>query len=106
METLESWGVEEVAQFLRADAETVMQFARKGELPGAKIGKSWVFLCCDVHAFLKERIRSETAERRSKFLEGSSPNAVLVERPGRRRRKPIPSLEELEALANHFRTKD
>jgi excisionase family DNA binding protein len=54
----------EVAALLRAESETVLQLARTGELPGTRIGKSWVFLREDVIAFLKERITKDTMERR------------------------------------------
>jgi hypothetical protein len=45
MNTFETLDVAEVAALLRAESETIMQFACKGELPGARrIGKSCFFI--------------------------------------------------------------
>lgn len=91
----------QVAALLRADPETIMQFARKGHLPGARIGKSWVFLRTDVFDFLRAKIEEETAERRK--AANSDPKqltAVLVpQRPARRRIAPpaLPNMIELTA---------
>jgi hypothetical protein len=41
-----------------------LQFARRDELPGTHIGKSWVFLREDVIAFLKNQIAKDTEQRR------------------------------------------
>lgn len=91
----------QVAALLHAEPETIMQFARKGHLPGARIGKGWVFLRTDVFEFLRARIEEETTERRK--AAGSMPGelrAVLVkQRPARRRAAPpvLPNIPELKA---------
>lgn len=54
-----------VAAFLGAKAETVAQLTRNGELPGAQMGKGWIFLREDVLIFLRERIAMETGARRA-----------------------------------------
>lgn len=89
----------QVAALLRADPETVMQFARKGHLPGARIGKGWVFLRTDVFDFLRAKIEAETAERRKAGgADPGQPDAVLVaQHPGRRRTAP-PALPNLPGL--------
>lgn len=58
-------GLDEVAALFRAEPETVAHYARTGELPGTRIGKRWVFLKEDAMAFLRERIRRDTAARRT-----------------------------------------
>lgn len=98
MSTDDTMDPSQVAAMLRADPETIMQFARKGQLPGARIGKGWVFLRTDVFDFLRAKIEAETAKRRK--VEGSDPGqsaAVLVTRPGRRRATP-PALPNLPGL--------
>jgi hypothetical protein len=100
MDTDDTMDPAQVAALLRADPETIMQFARKGRhLPGARIGKGWVFLRTDVFNFLRAKIEAETAERRK--VGGSNPenpNAVLVaQHPGRRRAAP-PALPNLPGL--------
>jgi len=37
------WTVEDVAAFLKLQPETIRSMARRGELPGLKIGKVWRF---------------------------------------------------------------
>ena len=44
MEAQDTLDASGAAAVLHADVETVLTLARKGELPGAKIGKSWVCL--------------------------------------------------------------
>lgn len=47
------WGVEEVAVFLDVAPETVREQARKGGLPGRKVGKEWRFSRSAVIAWLE-----------------------------------------------------
>lgn len=95
-----------VASYLGAKAETVAQLARNGELPGAQIGKGWIFLREDVLAFLRMRIAQETDARRAAKA-GTHPqdpreaaltelHAVAVAYPrGRTRRTVLPPLPDL-----------
>lgn len=80
----------QAADMLFADIETIHILARSGELPGAKVGKSWVFLREDVIEFLRGRVRTETGQRKQPVL----PDAVLMPRPSRQRRPPpvLPAL--------------
>ena len=84
----------EVAALLRAEPETVLQLARSGELPGARIGKSWVFLREDVVAFLKDRISRDTADRR---LQHASITSFAVAFPVQKanRRTVLPPLPDI-----------
>lgn len=90
MSTNETMGVEEAAELLRAENATVMQYARRGELPGTRIGTSWVFMREDVLAFLRQQIAADTDARRRKSL--ASPAALFHTAPVSRRRKTIPEL--------------
>jgi excisionase family DNA binding protein len=48
------WTVEEVAEYLRLQPETVRAKARKGELPAYKVGKRmWRFDFKEINACLK-----------------------------------------------------
>jgi excisionase family DNA binding protein len=91
-ETLDLQGV---AALLKAEPETVALYARAGELPGTKMGKSWVFLREDVLEFLRKRIAVETEERlgkRNATLAASRVDALLVERKRQSRRTNLPVL--------------
>lgn len=94
MLTAETLGVAEAAALLRAEPETIMQLARKGALPGTRIGKSWVFLREDVIAFLKEQVTKDTDERRRRNAQTSA-HAVVVATPRKSRRTVLPALPDL-----------
>ncbi|RJG01379.1 helix-turn-helix domain-containing protein [Noviherbaspirillum sedimenti] len=53
----------QTAALLHAEAETILQLARNGTLPGTRIGKAWIFLREDVMAFLKEQMYEEASRR-------------------------------------------
>jgi excisionase family DNA binding protein len=85
---------DETAALLRVEAGTIMQLARKGELPGTRIGKSWVFLREDVMAFLKEQIVRDTESRRRHHASQAA-GAVIVSKPHHGRRTALPALPDL-----------
>jgi len=92
------------AAFLGAKAETISQLARKGDLPGAQIGKGWIFLREDVLDFLRRRIAAETEARRAQNIRNEStaeednpiePVALLQNRARRRAPPPLPGLPSM-----------
>ncbi len=96
MQSEETLNVGATAALLHAEADTVLQFARRGELPGTRIGKSWVFLREDVTTFLKGHIRQETEERCRRQTTAATPEAVLVSaRPHNSRRTSLPALPDI-----------
>lgn len=95
MDAADTLNVAQAAALLFADTETVLLLARQGQLPGAKIGKPWVFLRQDVLDFLRERIRKETEERRQLLQSTPQPVAQLMPVPRNGRRKPPPALPDL-----------
>jgi excisionase family DNA binding protein len=46
------WTVEEVAEYLKLQPETIRSMARRGELPAIKLGKVWRFRQTAIHAML------------------------------------------------------
>jgi hypothetical protein len=50
MDTLDT---KQAAQFLHIHPVTLQGKARRGEIPGAKIGKQWVFLQLDLLAYVR-----------------------------------------------------
>jgi excisionase family DNA binding protein len=87
----------EAAAVLHADPETVLMLARKGELPGAKIGKSWVFLRSDVLEYLSNRVKQETELRRAARVD-ATPVAVMTMKLPSRRRQMLPVLPTLSTI--------
>ena len=98
MNELGTLKLHEVAFLLGTSEDTVIQLAIQGEVPATKIDESWIFLNEDVIAFLRTRIKKDTAERRASSINDASAASANAPRPVRRR-KPIPSPEELQALA-------
>ena len=89
----ETVDIDEAAALMKAETDKVMQLARCGDLPGAKIGKAWVFMREDVVAFVQKRIDDDTLRRRQ---EAQTPSlAVLVARPAHGRTRPRPVLPEM-----------
>ncbi|MDQ1835526.1 helix-turn-helix domain-containing protein [Massilia scottii] len=96
MATEETLGVTEAAALLHAEHETVLLYARRGELPGTRIGKSWVFMREDVLAFLRKQISADTEARRRN--NEKPPAALAHPAPRRGRRKQIPELPSVAAV--------
>lgn len=56
----------QVAEILHCSYDNVLDLARTGELPGAKIGVSWMFSDEGVHQYFREESERQTEERRAK----------------------------------------
>ena len=61
MQTLD---INECAEFLKVHPTTILELAASGELPGAKIGRAWVFLQDDLIEYLRSKVRQQVAERK------------------------------------------
>jgi len=110
MTTFETMDLQTAAAYLGAKTETISQLARKGELPGAQIGKGWIFLREDVLDFLRKRIAAETEKRRATKdseddafrKEDRSPQPVAVLKTRTRRHAP-PLLPGIPPTAHYHR---
>lgn len=87
--------LEECAAFLKVHPNTVSDLAVTGELPGAKIGRAWVFVEDDVLDYLREQVRIQVERRKS--AQGTKVIAYYIAPEDRRRgrRRPLPRLPEL-----------
>jgi excisionase family DNA binding protein len=101
---LDTLDILECAEFLKVDRTTALELAGKGELPGAKIGRAWVFLRDDLVEYLRVKVRTQQRQRQidvdvKQGLDRSAAQAktkLLSSqlRPGRKRR-PLPTLDDL-----------
>ena len=66
-------GSEDCAAMLRCTVDQVEELARSGDIPGLKIGRSWLFVRHDLLVYLAEKAREEAQERRSKRQPGVTP---------------------------------
>lgn len=94
---MKTYDVNEAADFLKVDRSTAMNLAVDGTLPGAKVGRAWVFIEDELVNYLRDVTRKQTQERRAqaealKTLLSSAPEPRRF--IGRRPRK-LPVLPEL-----------
>jgi excisionase family DNA binding protein len=82
--TIETIDSDECAALLRCTSEQVEELARAGEIPGLKIGRSWLFVRSDLLAYLAEKARREADERRAK----RQPGVVKITAKPKRRQPP------------------
>lgn len=90
---MRTYDIHEAADFLKIDRTTALDLAGAGELPGAKIGRAWVFLEIDLIAYLQDKVRIQTAERREETTskQHRTGNTVTNGFTARRRRGRPPS---------------
>lgn len=81
------------AELLKCTPEQVEALARDGDIPGLKIGRSWLFIRADLLAYLAERARLEAQERRQRRAAPQGPAASNVQ-PIKPRRRAPPALPQ------------
>jgi excisionase family DNA binding protein len=101
MKTLD---IDECADFLKVDKSTALKLASTGELPGARIGRAWVFLLDDLTDYLRNEVRRQRAERQARagvmqeLQVATTTPSMMPLRPRGRQRKPRPDLSAYEHL--------
>lgn len=60
MKTLD---ITEAAEMLKVHENTVMELVGSGIIPGAKIGRAWVFIDDDLFAYVRKEIARQSAAR-------------------------------------------
>ncbi|ADG14259.1 DNA binding domain protein, excisionase family [Paraburkholderia atlantica] len=101
-----TFDIDECADFLKVERKTALKLAQQGELPGARIGRAWVFLEDDVVEYLRVQVRHQMVERQNneaieKGFEKARANNIPTPAPllrkatGGGRRRPLPVLPDL-----------
>lgn len=89
MKTLD---IMECAAFLKIERTHALTLAGNGTLPGAKIGRSWVFLESDLAEYLRSEAQKQMKERAAKLAEPvtvvRAPFIVMSPRAAARQKKP------------------
>ncbi|MBU6994248.1 helix-turn-helix domain-containing protein [Ferrovum myxofaciens] len=57
---MQTIGLQETAKLLRCNAETVREKASNGEIPGIKVGRSWVFVEVDLLEWVRSQYNKST----------------------------------------------
>ena len=73
---MKTLNLETAAEFLNISADTMRDLAADGTVPGAKIGKCWVFTDEDLETYVRDEVRRQTAERRGVKLSAPSPAPI------------------------------
>ncbi len=94
---MKTYDINEAADFLKVDRSTALDLANLGTLPGAKVGRAWVFMEDELVAYLRDVTRKQTQVRRANAEACQVMDQAQHEpRPVRRsRRRPVPALPEL-----------
>lgn len=95
--------LDQAADYLKVSADTMRDLADTGTVPGAKVGKQWVFRTADLDAYLSEVIARQTEERRQAMKLGERkhvPTAVAAVREKKcRQRRDMADLPRLPVAA-------
>lgn len=89
----ESYDIKQAAAFLKICEQTMQELAASGEVPGAKVGKAWVFLQDDLVDWLRGTIKTQQAQRKNAEAVDSRLKSAL-NRAERRTRRRLPTLPE------------
>lgn len=92
---MKTYNLEAAATFLNVGTTTMIELAGLGIIPGAKIGKEWVFTDEGLESYLRDEIAKQTTERRGEKPEKDLKKKhvpTALSRVGRRRPAPPPSL--------------
>ena len=82
--------LKETAEFLKISETTAQEMAASGELPGAKIGRAWVFLADDLVDWLRSQVKYQRMERAARSeATADMPLPKHVTRKERRRKPPV-----------------
>lgn len=60
---IETFDLESAAHFLKMHPDTLQRKAAAGEIPGAKVGKNWVFVNIHLADFIREQYCARQPER-------------------------------------------
>jgi excisionase family DNA binding protein len=94
---MKTYDIIEAAEFLKVDRTTALELAGLGELPGAKIGRAWVFMESDLVDYLRDKVRRQTNQRREdQDVRQRISDPPRADRTGqkRHRRREVPRLPE------------
>ena len=94
---MKTYDINEAADFLKIDRSTALELAHVGTLPGAKVGRAWVFMEDELVAYLRDVTRKQTQARRAHAeavdVIDRAQQEPKIRRRGRRR--PLPELPQL-----------
>ena len=92
-----TYNINSAAELLGIHPDTLQERAASGEIPGAKIGKSWIFLEPVLSEWLSKEIERQTELRLNR---STNTKVVPIIKKTRGRKKPIPELPPLPQVVS------
>lgn len=89
--TVKTLDIVECAEFLKIERTHALKLAGNGTLPGAKIGRAWVFLEEDLAEYLREEVRKQMRARQGE-VEAHLVMPLLSVVARRRKKRVVPDL--------------
>ncbi|MDR9847131.1 helix-turn-helix domain-containing protein [Herbaspirillum huttiense] len=98
--------IDEAAEFLKINRQTALQLSQSGILPGAKIGRAWVFLEEDLKDYLRSEVKKQQRLRQIEadvdgqlassvsFAKTHTPNVISPTRKPGRKARTLPNLDD------------
>jgi excisionase family DNA binding protein len=108
---MQTLNIQEAATFLKCSEDTVGELAHAGEIPAAKVGRSWVFVDEDLIGYIrslygKDRKCHSTKEARfggrMSVLADNELDDLLAHKTGRKQK---PSMTSLKLISASEKTK-
>jgi len=98
---VQTFDLNQAADFLKINSCTAQKMAAAGELPGAKIGRAWVFFEDDLASWLREQVKMQQKQRCTRYSSAITSSQSLTQasppykpRRGKHPKQP-PKLPEL-----------
>lgn len=94
--------INECAEFLKIERTHALKLAGVGELPGAKIGKSWVFLEDDLADYLRAQVKLQSRERAAEHEVHANLDKRVMQSLSPMHRRPKKAPPKLSDLDGYF----
>ena len=89
---MKTYGSNGAAEFLNISPDSMLDLAGSGDVPGAKIGRAWVFADEDLADYLRHEVKKQTADRRGEKMAPVIVDTAAMTRPARRKPMAPPPL--------------
>lgn len=94
--------IDECAEFFKIQRTHALKLAGAGEIPGAKIGKSWVFLEDDLADYLRAQVRQQSRERAAEHEVHANLDKRVMQPLSPMHRRPKKERPKLSDLDGYF----
>lgn len=90
--TKRTYSFDDACDYLHISSTSLSDLIAIGEIPAAKISRSWVLRDEDLHRYLSDQVRIQTEERREAYRNGHAVKIKPAVADVRKRRRELPKL--------------